>query len=199
MCQAHSLALAPVDAASSFAVPSWLTGKVSRRGKAVAILDFADTPLGQFAATCGHLVMNLARKRDDKGDWTASEIATLIEDWMKGATRHAIGLKLDRSPASVASRASRMGLPPRVRSNGTVVDESNIDAIPLPPAGDVQMPIIRKDARRPNAKMRKCLMHGGMFWSEHPGHRICNLCKETEEFQALGNIVDGHDSSVCSR
>lgn len=32
-------------------------------------------------------------------------------------------------------------------------------------------------------KKRKCLMHGGDFLSDGPGHRICNKCKQTAQWR----------------
>lgn len=32
-------------------------------------------------------------------------------------------------------------------------------------------------------KKRKCLMHGGDFLSDGPGHRVCNSCKASPEWK----------------
>jgi hypothetical protein len=29
-------------------------------------------------------------------------------------------------------------------------------------------------------KKRRCLKHGGLFWSTHPGNRICDRCKHND-------------------
>ncbi|PKU21993.1 hypothetical protein CWS72_24115 [Telmatospirillum siberiense] len=94
--------------------------------------------------------------------------------WLAGLGRSSIATMLFerfgivRSPASISTRATRLGLPPR--------DSSKLQAPKLPkptPADHLPPPPVE-----PVAKLRKCLgpQCGKHFWSEHAGIRLCPTC-----------------------
>ena len=90
--------------------------------------------------------------------WTDQEISQLVALWEKQLSNAEIGRRLNRSETAVAVKASRINLPPR---NAT-------------------QPVNRC------ARLRNCLRCSSPFHSSGPGNRICDPCKETQDWQNGG-------------
>jgi len=107
--------------------------------------------------------------------WARDHDAILCQLWLAGSSREEIAATLrahsgiERSLASISTRASRLGLPPRESGPGQA------PRLPRPLPQDHLTPQIF-----PSAKLRKCLgpQCGKDFWSEHAGIRLCSSCSD---------------------
>lgn len=88
--------------------------------------------------------------------WTEEEKAWLAERMKEGKTYAEIAAMLGRTPGSVQTQCSRLGI-----------------------VGDRYV-----SKQNPKAKWRKCLCCGEGFMSSWIGNRICSPCKESELFQS---------------
>lgn len=86
--------------------------------------------------------------------WSDREVSRLVALWGMKLSNAEIARRLNRGETAIAVKASRINLPPR-----------NADQ----PA-------------RPGARARNCLRCASPFHSSGPGNRICDPCKETQDW-----------------
>ena len=108
--------------------------------------------------------------------WTRDEVDQLIELWTSGHSNDEIAAKLKRSPNSVAIKASRINLPSKTSIQRGSAILRNTSPTPFP-------------RRNSKCKIRACLTCRGKFWSEGPGNRICDDCKESPNWRDSGAYV----------
>jgi hypothetical protein len=89
--------------------------------------------------------------------WTDEDIADLMRFWRQGLSNEEIADRLDRNQASVAVKASRLGLKGKRQSENS-----------------------RSKTPQMKTQMRPCMSCRAPFPSEGTHHRICNTCKSGE-------------------
>ncbi len=107
------------------------------------------------------------RKRSLNGiEWTEDEVLTLIDSWKRKESFSKIAQKIGRSRKSVTIKACRLGLTARPYWNDQYV----------------------ANARRCGSS-RRCLNCNGIFFSEGPGNRICEQCKNRHSWKSGGDLA----------
>lgn len=104
--------------------------------------------------------MEMVRKT---GPWEHADVQLLIRLWREGNTNAEIAKTLGRQENAVAIKASRLRLPPKAVA-GQKLDPKN--------------------AKNGKALLRPCLCCQRTFFSEGPGHRICDGCKSTSAWSS---------------
>lgn len=88
--------------------------------------------------------------------WSEDDVSRLIKLREEGHTNAEIATRLGRPENAIAIKATRLRLPPK----GITAEQQ----------------LLRSN---PKAKYRPCLTCQTTFFSEGPGHRICNGCKSS--------------------
>ncbi len=137
--------------------------------------------------------------------WSRTEEAKLAELLAQNVPRGEIAARLDRSPAAVAARISRLGVAADGRRRFTAAEDRVIREARA--AGTTYAAIARRLGRSEGAVKcrarwlgiagrreartaagtpapRRCLVHGGRFQPAHRHEFVCPACKEGEEWQA---------------
>ncbi len=96
-------------------------------------------------------------------EWTDDEIHRLIDLWKRHIPFGRIARTMGRSRKSIAIKASRLGLTMRPYWNDPFAANA-----------------------RKRGRARSCLSCRRTFFSEGPGNRICNSCKDSPQWD-LGN------------
>ena len=94
-------------------------------------------------------------RRAARAPWTEKEVSQLVALWGMNLSKAEIARRLNRGEAAVAVKASRINLPPRNLAQN---------------AGS-------------QARVRNCLRCSMPFHSSGFGNRICDPCKETQEWR----------------
>jgi hypothetical protein len=135
-------------------------------------------------------------------DWTEAEVGRLREMDAEGKSNTEMAEALKRTVGSVDAALDRY-IRPRQRKNSNIVwNEANRDRLthmyvelrmtPTEIGQEMRIdtPVIhnalhRYSIRRPTegGKARPCLYCRKTFWSTHIGNRLCDPCKEREEFK----------------
>ncbi|MCE2523323.1 MAG: hypothetical protein J4F49_08910 [Rhodobacteraceae bacterium] len=102
-------------------------------------------------------------------EWTDDEIHRLIDLWKRHVPFGRIAKTMGRSKKSVSIKASRLGLTTRPYWN----DQFSVNA-------------------RKRGKARSCLSCRRTFFSEGPGNRICNPCKESPHWEQGNDFAYGN-------
>lgn len=99
---------------------------------------------------------------DERQRWTEERSRKLAELWNQRLSPVEISEILNVTPNSVSIKASRMGLPPRIRSE--------------------QPGLPSQAAASQGPTLRRCLRCTRMFGSTGSGNRICTPCKESDDW-----------------
>ena len=94
-------------------------------------------------------------RRAARAPWSEKEVSQLVELWGMNLSKAEIARRLNRGEAAVAVKASRINLPPRNLAQNA----------------------------SPQARVRNCLRCSMPFHSSGFGNRICDPCKETQEWR----------------
>jgi hypothetical protein len=91
------------------------------------------------------------------GPWSDEEITLLTRLWAENFSNLEISHRIGRRENAIAIKASRLSLPPKAQIAARAA--------------------LEKHPKNPKARVRPCLTCSRQFFSEGPGHRICDTCK----------------------
>ena len=94
-------------------------------------------------------------RRTARTPWSDQEVSQLVALWGMKLSNAEIARRLNRGESAVAVKASRINLPPRSLTRNA----------------------------SPQARVRNCLRCSVPFRSSGFGNRICDPCKETQDWQ----------------
>ncbi|MBW3243569.1 hypothetical protein KUV57_12925 [Epibacterium sp. DP7N7-1] len=97
------------------------------------------------------------------GPWDDVDVQILIRLWKDGHSNAEIATTLGRQENAVAIKASRLRLPPKAVASQKLNPEN---------------------AKNSKARLRPCLCCQKTFFSEGPGHRVCDGCKSTSAWSS---------------
>ena len=103
--------------------------------------------------------------------WTPREDEMLTGMWPHH-TLEEIAARVDRTADAVLARGRALGLGPAPAA-GDMIGGSTMTVVPT----------ISRPAAGNQPGTRKCLKCGGQFWSRGKGHRVCDSCKQTEDWR----------------
>lgn len=137
-------------------------------------VDFAKMMIGSFPKAAE---MKLNQPQKSKGGsspdgvrvgaWSEDEIQLLRDLWARRLKTAHISKILGRTHSAVSVRASRMNLPPRWPSDKEGMSPEAVRA-------------------RSGARTRPCMKCGNAFHSEGVHNRVCNGCKEGDDWRMGG-------------
>ena len=117
----------------------------------------------------------VTKPRRQQVAWTDALDVELSDRWFACQHHTAIGRDMGISPAAIRSRATRLGLPARVRE--AIVDGFDPDS---PAAVALRARFVR----------RRCRVANVWFWTSRDGQRVSPLARASRRYAALCNGLD---------